>query len=108
MPASASHVCQIATPLEMRFHIRHGGNPLLQQQILKPCAGKPFQAVPHHVVVLRLRNATAIAKRSQNLVEYSSERRKHLIHAPDKNGPFSCASTAACSAGRLKRFVVPS
>src|SRR2546430_4385341 len=23
MPASASHVCQIATPLEMRFHIRH-------------------------------------------------------------------------------------
>src|SRR6266550_9601313 len=24
------------------------------------------------------------AKRSQNLVEYSSERRKHLIHAPDK------------------------
>ena len=69
--ASASHVSHVATAFEMRFHVRHGGDPLLQQQILKPCGREPFQAVPHHLVVLRLRNAAAIAKRTYNLVEYS-------------------------------------
>ena len=68
----------------MRFHVRHRGDPLLQQQILKPCGRESFQTVPHHVVVLRLRNAAAIAKRTYNLVEYSGLRWQHLIYATDK------------------------
>ena len=68
----------------MRLYVRHGGDPLLQQQILKPCGCEPFEAVPHHVVVLRLRNAATTAKRSQNLVKYSGLRWQHLIYAADE------------------------
>jgi hypothetical protein len=89
----------------MRFHVRHGGDPLLQQQILKPCGGKTFQTVPHHVVVLRLRNATAFAKSTYNLVEYSGLRWQHLIYAAYKEwavllrqhgGVFSRQSETLC------------
>jgi len=68
----------------MRFHISHCRDPLLQQQILKPRGCESFQAVPHLVVVLRLRNAAAIAKRTYNLVEYSGLRWQHLIYAANK------------------------
>jgi hypothetical protein len=68
----------------MRLHVWHGGDPLLQQQILKPCGCESFQTIPHHVVVLRLRNAPAIAKRTYNLVEYSGLRWQHLIYTANK------------------------
>src|SRR5437773_10335585 len=38
---SASHVCDVAAALKMRFHLWHRGDPFLQQQILKPRTGEP-------------------------------------------------------------------
>ena len=101
----ASDVSHVTTAFKMRFHVRHGGDPLLQQQILKPSGREPFQTVPHHVVVLRLRNATATAKRIYDLVENARERGKHPIHAADKEwavllrqhgGVFSWKAEARC------------
>ena len=82
--SSASDISQFATALEKRFHVGHRRDPLLQEQILKPRGRESFQTVPHHVGVLRLRNAASPAKRGQNSVEYTRERRQHLIHAADE------------------------
>ena len=83
-PSPASHVSHIATALEKRFHVRHGRDPLLQQQIFKPGGGESFQPVPHHVVIVRLRNTAPIAKRCDDSIEYVRERGQHLIHAANK------------------------
>src|SRR4029077_4979186 len=70
-PPSTPPRSHIATAFEKRFHAGHRRDPMLQQQILKPRRGKTFQAVPHHIGVLRLRNAAPTAKRSQDSVKYT-------------------------------------
>src|SRR5262249_60144993 len=46
-PAPTTYVGHLSTALQFRLHLRHGGNPLFGEQILKPALGEPPYTVPH-------------------------------------------------------------
>jgi hypothetical protein len=51
LPEPTAHVGHPDTALQFRLHVRHGGNPLLGEQILKPAVAEPLHAVPQVVIV---------------------------------------------------------
>ncbi|KAF5407004.1 MAG: hypothetical protein Udaeo2_29090 [Candidatus Udaeobacter sp.] len=67
---SASHVSQVTTRSRCAFTSGMARDPLLQQQILKPSGVNPSR--PTSCRCIAIENATATAKRSQDLVELRS------------------------------------
>ena len=57
----ADNTCHSGTIIELGLHIRNGGKPFLEEQILEPRVGKPLQTAPHVVTIGRLRDPSSIA-----------------------------------------------